>query len=120
VQTGAQILAPVGVNNLDEDWIACASSTGHLLILPIAEMPLLGRGKGQKILQIPSARLKAGEERKQAITVLGPEDEIRAYAGNRHLTLKEADQDHCVGERARRGLKLPRGFQRIERLEPAD
>ena len=93
--------------------------SGHLLIFPVAELPLLGRGKGQKILQIPSARLKSGEERMQAITVLGPEDELRAYAGNRHLTLKEADQDHYVGERARRGLKLPRGFQRIERLEPA-
>ncbi len=118
--SGSRILPPVAVNDPDEDWIACVSSAGHLLIFPVGELPVLGRGKGQKIMQIPAARLKVREEIMQAITVLGPEDDLRAYAGNRHLTLKEADQDHYVGERARRGLKLPRGFQRVERLEPAE
>ena len=117
---GSHVLPPVAFDDLEEDWIACASSSGHLLIFPVAELPLLARGKGQKILQIPAAKLKSREEIMQAITVLGPEDELRAYAGNRHLTLKEADQEHYVGERARRGLKLPRGFQRVERLERAD
>lgn len=117
---GARVLPPVAIRDPDEDWIACVSSAGHLLIFPVGELPLMGRGKGQKILQIPAARLKAGDERMQAITVLGPEDDLRVYAGNRHLTLKEDDQEHYVGDRARRGLKLPRGFQRVERLEPGD
>ncbi len=112
------MLPPVAVNNPDEDWVACASATGHLLLFPVGELPILGRGKGQKILQIPSPKLKAREDYMRAITVLGPNDDLRAYAGNRHLTLKESDQEHYVGDRARRGLKLPRGFQRVERLEP--
>ena len=116
---GSRILPPVAVNEPDEDWVACVSSAGHLLIFPVAEMPVLGRGKGQKIMQIPSAKLKSGDEFMQAFTVLGPEDDLRLYAGSRHLTLKEADQDHYVGDRARRGLKLPRGFQRVDRMEPA-
>lgn len=117
VPKGSRVLPPLPVNDPDEDWIACASSAGHLLIFPVGEMPILARGKGQKILQIPAAKLKSREEFMQAITVLGPEDNLRVYAGNRHLTLKEADQDHYVGDRARRGLKLPRGFQRVDRLE---
>ncbi|MEQ8231941.1 MAG: DNA gyrase C-terminal beta-propeller domain-containing protein, partial [Gammaproteobacteria bacterium] len=116
---GARILPPLPVNNPDEDWVACVSSAGHLLIFPVAELPVLARGKGQKLLQIPSAKLKSREEVMQAFTVLGPEDDLRIYAGNRHLTLKEADQEHYIGERARRGLKLPRGFQRAERMAPA-
>ncbi|MGR8919118.1 MAG: DNA gyrase subunit A, partial [Gammaproteobacteria bacterium] len=120
VPAGSRILPPVPVNDPDEDWIACASSAGHLLIFPVGEMPILARGKGQKILQIPPAKLKAREEFMQAITVLGPEDDLRVYAGNRHLTLREADQEHYVADRAKRGLKLPRGFQRVERMERAD
>ena len=116
---GARVLPPVAVADPDEDWIACVSSAGHLLIFPIGEMPLLGRGKGQKILQIPSAKLKLREETMKAITVLGPEDDLRIYAGNRYITLKEIDQEHYIGDRARRGMKLPRGFQRVDRMEPA-
>ncbi|MGE0485871.1 MAG: DNA topoisomerase IV subunit A [Gammaproteobacteria bacterium] len=119
VPPGARILPPLMVGNPDEDWIACASSGGHLLIFPAAELPVLPRGKGQKMLQIPAGKLKSREEVMQAFTVLRHDDDLRIYSGNRHLTLKEADQEHYVGERARRGLKLPRGFQRVERLEPA-
>ncbi|MCB1748409.1 MAG: DNA topoisomerase IV subunit A [Gammaproteobacteria bacterium] len=116
---GARILPPLIVTNPDEDWVACASSAGHLLIFPAAELPVLPRGKGQKMLQIPGAKLKSRDEVMQAFTVLRHDDDLRIYSGNRHLTLKEADQAHYVGERARRGLKLPRGFQRVERVEPA-
>jgi topoisomerase-4 subunit A len=116
---GSHILPTVRVAEPDEDWVACASTAGHLLIFPVAELPTLGRGKGQKILQIPSAKLKSGSEAMKAITVLGPDDELRIYSGNRHITLKEADQEHYIGDRARRGMKLPRGFQRVDRMEPA-
>jgi len=116
---GSHILPTVRVAEPDEDWVACASTAGHLLIFPVAELPTLGRGKGQKILQIPSAKLKSGAEAMKAITVLGPDDELRIYSGNRHITLKEADQEHYIGDRARRGMKLPRGFQRVDRMEPA-
>ena len=117
---GSRILAPVPVTNPDEDWVACVTTAGHLLIFPAGELPVLARGKGQRMLQIPTAKLKSREEVMVGFTVLRPDDELRIYAGNRHLTLKEADQEHYVGERARRGLKLPRGFQRVDRIGPAD
>ena len=116
---GAQLLPPVSCVDRDQDWIACASNLGHLLIFPVAELPLLPRGKGLKILQLSTSRVKNQEEWMQSITVLRPEEALRVYSGSRHLTLKEADQEHYVGDRARRGLKLPRGFQRVDRLEPA-
>ncbi len=116
---GSGMLPPVGIDDCTTDWIACATSEGHLLIFPVAEMPVLTRGKGQKLLQIPTAKLKARTEVMLAMTVLRPQAELRVFAGNRHLTLKDADQQHYVAERARRGLKLPRGLQRVDRLEPA-
>ena len=117
---GARVLSPIAFDKPDEEWVACATNSGHLLVFPVAEMPRMARGKGQKIMQIPSNKLRSREEIMQAITVLKPGQELRIYSGNRHLTLKDADQQHYVADRARRGLKLPRGFQRVDRIEAVD
>ena len=39
------------------------------------------------------------------------------YAGQRKLILKWADLVEYNGNRAQRGASLPRGFQRVERIE---
>ena len=117
---GARVLSPVAFDKPDEEWVACATNSGHLLVFPLAEMPRMARGKGQKIMQIPSTKLRSREEIMQTITVLKPGQELRIYSGNRHLTLKDADQQHYVADRARRGLKLPRGFQRVDRIEAVE
>jgi len=44
-------------------------------------------------------------------------DILTLYVGKRHLTLKERDIEAYTGERSRRGQKLPRGFQKVDRLE---
>jgi topoisomerase IV subunit A len=38
-------------------------------------------------------------------------------SGKRHINLKFDDLQHYRGERARRGLKLPRGFQKVDKVE---
>ena len=117
---GARVVTPIAFDNPAQEWVACATNSGHLLIFPIAEMPRMARGKGQKIMQVPANKLRSREEIMQSLTVLKPGQELRIYSGNRHLTLKDADQQHYVAERARRGLKLPRGFQRVDRIEAVD
>ena len=39
------------------------------------------------------------------------------HAGKRKLTLKLSDVEHYRGDRGRRGNKLPRGLQRVDRVE---
>ncbi len=39
------------------------------------------------------------------------------HAGKRHFSLKGEDLDHFRGERGRRGNKLPRGLQKVDRIE---
>ena len=41
---------------------------------------------------------------------------LTVHSGKRHLTLKAKDIEHYLGERGRRGSKLPRGFQRVDKL----
>ena len=117
---GARVLPPVALDSADDDWVACATNTGHLLIFAASEMPRMARGKGQKLLQLPTAKLKSREEIMQSAVVLRRGQELRVHSGNRHFTLKESDQRHYQAERARRGLKLPRGFQRVDRLEAVE
>ncbi len=43
---------------------------------------------------------------------------LKIHAGQRHTVLKLKDLEHYRGERGRRGLKLPQGFRKVDRLEP--
>ena len=112
----AELLPPVEIADSELSRIAVAASTGHLLVFEARQLPELARGKGNKLVQIPPAQLAVGH-RVTAICVLPPLRALRVIAGKRHLTLSPSDLDNFVGERARRGKLLPRGFQRVERLE---
>jgi topoisomerase-4 subunit A len=112
--TGALPLAPQVVTQPKTDLIAAATNTGHLLIFPVSELPQLNKGKGNKIVGIPSSRVKSRDEFLAGVTTLAPDATLIITAGNRQLKLRPADWQHYVGERGRRGNKLPRGFQRVE------
>jgi len=88
-----------------------------MLIFPVTELPELSRGKGNKIMNIPPAKVAAREEFVVDVAVLSPKDELVCLSGKRSLTLKPKDLKHYVGERGRRGNKLPRGFQKIDGLD---
>ncbi len=116
----ACVLTPQPVRDVDGGWVAAVTSAGHLLLAEIAELPLLARGKGLKIIQIPPARLKAREEFVVAIAVVPEGGQLTVHAGKRHVTLKASDLEHYQLGRGRRGRKLPRGLQRVERLVASD
>ncbi len=107
------ILPPVIVNQYNTDLIAAVSTIGRLLIFQLNELPLLARGKGLKIIQIPPAKLKTREEYVMAMTVVPVNTILTIQSGQRHLNLKPADIKHYMGERGRRGNMLPRGFRNI-------
>ncbi len=96
--------------------VAAVTDQGRLLIFPLAELPELARGKGNKLINVPTAAFKAGEETMVAAVVLRSGQELLVHAGARHLRMKAKDLENYVGERARRGRKLPRGFQKVDRL----
>jgi topoisomerase-4 subunit A len=114
---GAEILPPVPVFDPDTDRLAAITSDGHLLVFPLSELPRMPKGKGNKIINIPSARLKAREELAAFMVVIPEGASLTITAGKRSFTLKPSDLDNFQGERGRRGNKLPRGFQRVNAAE---
>ena len=117
VSDGAKVLPPVGVQNPETDRVVAVTSDGRLLVFPVRELPRMARGKGNKMIGIPTARLKSGEETLAAITCAPEGGAVRLHVRNRHLTLKVGDLDAYGGERGRRGSLLPRGFRQAQRIE---
>ncbi|MFK8019654.1 MAG: DNA topoisomerase IV subunit A [Pseudomonadales bacterium] len=111
---GSHPMKPARVHKVESDLIVAISNEGRLLVFPVADLPQLARGKGNKILSIPSARVQAREEFAVAIAVVSEKDVLRVHAGKRHHGLKWSDLEHYKGERGRRGNKLPRGFQKVD------
>jgi topoisomerase-4 subunit A len=116
----AGVLVPRPLRDNDDGWVAAVTSAGYLLVTELEELPLLARGKGLKIIQIPPARLKAREEYVVDMAVLADGGQLTVHAGKRHVTLKASDLEHYQVGRGRRGRKLPRGLQRVERLVAGD
>ena len=114
---GGKVLAPKMVNDYTNDLIVVITNEGRMLMFPIAELPRLAKGKGNKIISIPTARVVERIEFVVALTVLTAKDTLTVHAGKRHHNLKPADLQHYQGERGRRGNKLPRGFQNVDRIE---
>ena len=114
---GGKVLAPRMVNDYKKDLIVAITNEGRMLMFPIAELPRLAKGKGNKIISIPTGRVAERVEFVVALTVLTADDTLTVHAGKRHHNLKPADLQHYQGERGRRGNKLPRGFQNVDRIE---
>ncbi len=113
---GAKVLKPVPVSN-DSDLLAVVTLQGRLLVFPVADLPALARGKGNKLIQIPPADLAEEKDYVVAVLSIPEQSPLKVVSGKRFLTLKAADIEHYTGSRAKRGLHLPRGFQRVEGLE---
>lgn len=116
VPNGAASLPACPVDNPETQLIAAFTSQGRLLIFPATELPELARGKGNKIINIPSAAVKSREEVMAHVLVFYEKDSITVFSGKRHIHLTLKELTHYRGERARRGLKLPRGFQKVDRV----
>ncbi len=115
VPANTEVLPPQPVAE-DALHVAVVTTQGRLLVFFLSELPELARGKGQKLIHIPTADVNGGVEQVRDIAVLSEGQTLVVYAGARHLNLKRSDLDGYLGERARRGRKLPRGFQRVDRL----
>ncbi len=111
---GAKVLAPSVVTDMETDRVVAITNEGRMLVFNIADLPVLNRGKGNKIIGIPPKRVASREEFVVAIAAVPESGKLIAYSGKRYIALKRSDLEHYEGERGRRGRKLPRGFQKVD------
>ena len=113
----SRILPPRTMTTKEDMLIVCATSAGRLLVFSVDELPALSRGKGNKLINIPSAKARSREEVVIDIQIMKSNDSLTIHAGKRHFTLKDADLQHYRGERGRRENRLPRGLQNVTALQ---
>jgi len=97
--SGAKVLTPKVVSDYEKQLCVAVSNEGRMLVFPISDLPQLAKGKGNKIIGIPSAKLQLREEFVVSMAVLSPEQSLLAYSGKRYLRLKPSDLEHYRGER---------------------
>ena len=119
VPDGSDVLPVCPVNDPDDGVIVCATTEGYLLAYYVCDLPELARGKGNKLINIPPKARKAGEQMAGAIVIAHGEDCL-VWAGQRYLRMSWNDTENYWGERAQRGRKLPRGFQKVTKLTLAE
>ena len=91
--------------------VGVVSSAGHLLVYPLTELPMMKKGKGNKLID-----LKDGDS-VVAITTFSEGDSLSLESGKRTLTLKPMDIANFMGTRGRRGALLPKGFQKVSGVQ---
>ena len=115
----SQLLPPRIIASKDTQMIACVTNIGRLLLFSALELPVLTRGKGNKLINIPTAKAASREEVVIDVQVISPNEALTVHAGKRHFTLKAADLLDYQGARALRGNRLPRGLQNVTGLQVA-
>jgi topoisomerase IV subunit A len=116
VPPGGRAVVPAPVPADCECLIAAVTSIGKLLVFEAEELPELAKGKGNKIIGIPTRIYKEGEEKLVAVAVIAEEGNLQVHSGARRMTIRWDDLDDYYYERGRRGNLLPQGWRKVERL----
>jgi topoisomerase-4 subunit A len=106
----SKVMKIVLVEDLESQYVAVATNRGRLLIFPIVELPILSKGKGNKLIQIPATDLAERKEIVTGLCALNETQKLRVYYGKRKTLYKSEDWIHFVSHRARRGKELRPGY----------
>ncbi len=117
LSSGSHVLAPCDAVLAETTLVVAITTQGRLLAFLIDELPALAKGKGNKIINIPSKDLKSRDETVVAVAALTPSQKLVIYSGKRHMTLSYTDLAEYQGQRAQRGKKLPRGYQSVDSIK---
>ena len=105
----AKVLEPKILPNATALLIALTSA-GRMLIFPAKDLPVLSKGKGNKIVTIPAANAKDRSELLIKLLLISGQASLEFHSGKRKLTLKPEDLQKFRAERGRKGSTLPRGL----------
>jgi len=117
VAMNSEALMPAYVDNYETDYLAAITTEGRMLVIPAAVLPELPKGKGNKIIQIPPARFKNREEYVKLIEIIPAGAAVKIHAGKQSVRFSPGNISAFVGDRGRRGKKLPRGYRNADRIE---
>lgn len=111
----AEPIVPLYITGNPEDlFVAAITREGRMLVFELKQLPELPKGKGNKIINIPSGDFKSGNDLLKHLVLLPRGGTLTLFSGKRHFRLVFGNLENFLGTRAQRGKRLPRGFQNVD------
>ncbi len=111
---GALPLHPLCIETIEGTDLATITNEGRMLVFGLELLPVLPKGKGNKMIQIPPKLVNTREEYVVAMALVPSGGTLVVHAGKRHFKLDPKTLNDFRGERGRRGRKLPRGLRNVD------
>lgn len=105
----AKVLKPKTLIN-STALVVAITSAGRMLIFPAQDLPVLSKGKGNKMITIPAANAKDRSELLTKLLLISDQASLEFYSGKRKIVLKPENLQKFRTERGRKGSTLPRGL----------
>lgn len=102
------------------DRVAIATTSGHLLIFPLSDVPEMARGKGNRMINIKSADAAGRVEFVRDLKVLPKGATLIVHAGKQKRIFTASDLEAYQSDIGKRGKPLPKGYQKVRCLEVSD
>ena len=77
----------------------------------------MGRGKGVKLINIPTKKFQSGEEKLVAAVAFRDNQKLLVHSGKRYRRFKSSELDDYWGARAKRGRLLQKGYRQAEKID---
>ncbi len=111
----AHALPPIRLSDAVK-YLLFITDDAHVLVVDREEIPELGRGKGNKLIQIPPKLLKEGVKLSEVIPLTGQEV-LRFKVGRSKENITPEMWSQWIGPRAKRGKLLPKGMEKYKAIE---
>ena len=123
---GSNVISPIAINENHKFVVATFRSqdrkgkvSNKMLIFPIEELPILPKGKGNKLVSISSKAFKDTSEFMMDVCCLAEDSKLHIHhegkTGGKTWTIKELED--YISSRAKRGRVLPTGYNGMIKLK---
>ncbi len=120
VSHGTRAIAACIAPARETGFAAAVTSEGYMLLVALSEIPLLSKGKGNRLIGIPPKMRDSAGEKLVAVACVQAGQTLMVHAGSRSKRFRFEDLLQYQGKRGLRGRRLPRGYRNVSRLEPRD
>jgi len=103
------VITPVRIKS--DDWVMVVTDEPRMLVFKAEELPVLGKGKGSKLAQMPKG------QKVLAVFAFEPGSKLTLVAGNYEKTFGPTAVEEALSTRAKRGIALPRTLKQVTEIK---